>query len=113
MKTYFNELLNTQDFGYKDVNKIDKTRDKYKDNLKLITNEIKLYLFRVDYSYKTQRGNQRENYKTLVMPQCDSELAKSNVIDFINKVNKEFPHRQLSNVKILNSCYEEIIIPLI
>lgn len=72
-------------------------------SLKLISKEVKHNVWKVRYSYKTKRGNSRENYKYVIA--TDSTDAKIDFLNYINKFNKENEHRSLSNVKILEVTY--------
>ena len=71
--------------------------------LKFIDYEMKFPIYKVIYSYKTARGNKKENYKYLMA--SDGMDAKFKFLDYINKFNKEKPYRAISNVKILDVVY--------
>lgn len=109
----YKELVNMQSFNFTDQYKIDKKRELFKDDLKLITKEIKVYLFRVNYSYKTIRNNKRTNYKIVVLNENDIAEAKIKFLQYIEEFNNEFPIRKISNVKILDVQSEEMLIPLL
>lgn len=69
-------------------------------NMKFIEYEFKFNVYKVLYTYRTVRGNNRENHRYLIAQ--DNEEARFKFIKYINKFNKEKPHRTISNVKILD-----------
>lgn len=72
-------------------------------HLKIIPTIIKNDIWKVEYKYKTVRGNKKENYRYVVAK--DSTDAKFNLLDYINNFNKNNQHRSLLNVKILDVKY--------
>lgn len=72
-------------------------------NLKLIPTKIHHNIWKVDYSYKTIRGNKKENYKYVISE--DGENTRIDFINYINEFNRENQHRLILNVKILNVSY--------
>lgn len=85
-----------------------KDEDKNKEllhelHLKLIPTKIIHNLWKVNYSYKTKRGNKRENIKYVISE--DGTDARINFINHIDDFNKNNQHRELLNVKILNVNY--------
>ncbi|MEG0296794.1 MAG: hypothetical protein RR620_08740 [Clostridium sp.] len=68
-------------------------------HMKLINREIKHEVYKVIYSYKTKRGNIKENHKYVISE--DSEDATFKFLEHINEFNKEYPYRAILNVKIL------------
>ncbi|MGL4801923.1 MAG: hypothetical protein ACRC18_06630 [Cetobacterium sp.] len=72
-------------------------------SLKLIPTKINLNIWEIKYSYKTKRGNQKENHKYAIA--TDSTDAKVDFLNYIDKFNNENQHRSLSNVKILDVKY--------
>lgn len=69
-------------------------------NMKFIDEEIKFNIYKVIYTYKTARGNKRENHKYTIA--ADSEDAKFKCIETINNFNRVNTYRAISNVKILD-----------
>ena len=69
-------------------------------NMKFIEKDFTFNVYKVTYTYKTNRGNIRENHKYLISEY--EESAKLDFISYINKFNKEKPYRSISNVKILD-----------
>lgn len=85
-----------------------KDEDKNKElqhelHLKLIPTKVIHNLWEVNFSYKTKRGNKKENNKYVISE--DGTDAKINFINYINEFNKNNQHRELLNVKILNVNY--------
>lgn len=112
MKGLYSELIDNQDFGFKDEYHIQKAKSKFDDYSKLITENIKAYVYRINFSYKTKRSNRKQSCRHVVLKDLDKDEAKVNFIEYINNFNKKFPYRELSNVEILDIQCEEIIIPL-
>lgn len=69
-------------------------------NMKFIEQELRFNIYKITYTYKTLRGNNKENHKYLVAN--DSEDARFKFIEFINKYNVQQYYRAISNVKILD-----------
>lgn len=70
-------------------------------NFKFIDNEIRFNVYKVEYSYKTNRGNNKENHRYLIAN--DFGDARIKFIEYINKENNLKPYRTVLNVKILNT----------
>lgn len=88
--------------------------DLYKDNglyksklhdihLKTIPTVIKNDIWKVEYKYKTVRGNQKENYRYVIAK--DGTDARVSLLNYIGDFNKKNQHRSLLNVKILDVKY--------
>lgn len=69
-------------------------------NMKFIEKKTIFKVYKVRYTYKTNKGNPKENYKYLIADY--EEQAKLDFIEYINKFNREKPFRAISNVKILD-----------
>ena len=69
-------------------------------NMKFIEYEFQFNVYKVLYTYRTVRGNNRENHRYLIAQ--DNEDAKLKFIEYINKTNNDKPYRAISNVKILD-----------
>lgn len=72
-------------------------------SLKLIPTKIKHSIWKVRYTYRTVRGNNKENYKYVIS--TDGTDAKIDFLEYIHEFNKNNQHRALSNVKILDVNY--------
>lgn len=68
--------------------------------IKFIENDLKFKVYKIRYTYKTIRNNPRENYKYLISN--DEIDVKFKFLEFIEKFNKKYKHRSISNVKILD-----------
>ncbi|WP_419749317.1 hypothetical protein [Terrisporobacter petrolearius] len=68
--------------------------------MKFIENDLKFKVYKIRYTYKTIRNNPRENYKYLISN--DEIDVKFKFLEFIEKFNKKYKHRSISNVKILD-----------
>ena len=69
-------------------------------NMKFIDDDIKFNIYKVTYTYKTLRGNNKENHKYMIANDFDD--AKLKLIKYINEFNRSNSHRTISNVKILD-----------
>ena len=72
-------------------------------SLKLVPTKIKLNVWKITYSYKTKRGNKKENHKYIIAN--DSTDARLDFLNYINEFNESNKYRSLSNVKILDVKY--------
>lgn len=63
--------------------------------------EIRKNMYKISYSYKTVRGNKKENHR-YILASC-YENAEVNFINYINDFNKNNEYRKVSNVKILDT----------
>lgn len=113
MKDLYTQIMSQQDFGYQDEYYMQKKMKLFEDKTKLITDKIKLYVYRVNYSYKTKRGNLKENYKIIILNRNDKTEAKFKLMEYLTEFNQKYPFRAISNVKILDISFEEILLPLI
>lgn len=91
--------------------KLDFYQDKSKtndviDNIqsKFLPDEIMFSFYRIEFSYKTIRGNNKGNVKYDIA--VDEDDAKFKFIEYINKFNRQYSFRPYLNVKILK-CVEE------
>lgn len=89
-----------------DKNFIDKTKQDIL--LKFIDYEMRFSIYKIRYTYKTVRGNKKENYKYLIA--SDGTDAKFKFLDYIKRFNKEKPYRAISNVRILEVDYTADVI---
>ncbi len=85
--------------------RIDKTDkidfEKPKDfNMKFIEEDLKLNVYKIRYTYKTNRSNPKENTKYTIA--INKEEARFKFIEYINNFNIQKPYRAISNVKILD-----------
>lgn len=65
---------------------------------------LKVTAYEVNYQYTTNRGNRRSGTKYFLYQTLNPEIdMKSELDKWISKYNKDNKHRQLLNVKFLNS----------
>lgn len=69
-------------------------------NMKFIEKKVTFRVYKVIYTYKTNRGKIKENHKYLIADY--EEQAKLDFIEYINNFNRKKPFRAISNVKILD-----------
>lgn len=66
--------------------------------------KLKVTVYKVEYRYTTNRGNKRNGEKYFIFQELNPELnMKDELNKWVDNYNKENKHRQLLNVKILNS----------
>jgi len=77
----------------------------------VLCNDAELYFCEIEYSYTTNRNNDRVNKKVFVFNECDlskvdlqKDLLEKWVVDF----NKKNPLRQLSNIKLIDNSFFNI-----
>lgn len=85
-----------------------------KDELKdvhpsmFIGDDIFFMLFKIAYSYNTNRGNYRESYKVVFLNDFEglseyeaSIMAETKFQSWLDTFNRQYPFRAISNVQIL------------
>lgn len=70
---------------------------------KILDIPIKLDYYKIKFSYKTTRGNKKEDYR--FVNAVDDVEAKTRFIEYQNEFNKKYPYRALLNVQILSCAY--------
>ena len=68
----------------------------------IISTEIPIPIWRIKYSYYTQRGNPKTANKYLLRDESEWEVVDVEFNNYIKSYNEKNPERQLSNVKILD-----------
>ena len=68
----------------------------------LISQELIVPVWRVLYSYTTNRGNYKEATKYLLRHQADYDVVDRDFEMYIERFNEIHPERKLSNVRILD-----------
>lgn len=64
--------------------------------------DIKISLFEIKYSYKTNRGNEKQGVKYLVNNSINPQINyKKELNEWVIDYNSKNEHRQISNVKFL------------
>ena len=69
-------------------------------HMKFIELEQRFNIYKIIYTYKTIRGNAKENHKYII--EKDSTEAKFSFLKYIKDSNENKPYRAISNVKILD-----------
>ena len=65
---------------------------------------LSLTIYKVSYEYTTKRGNRKTGFKMLVFDRLNPSIDTKQALDkYVNDFNKDNTHRQLLNVKFLNS----------
>lgn len=68
----------------------------------LISQELIVPVWKVIYSYTTNRGNYKEAIKYLLRHHADYDVVERDFEMYIERFNEMHPERKLSNVKILD-----------
>ena len=75
--------------------------------MQIVKPQIPINVFKVDYTYTTSRGNKKNGSKYFMVnsinPQQNCEVLLSG---WVNEYNGKNKHRQLSNVKFLDSSLQ-------
>lgn len=73
--------------------------------LQIISEELYIPVWSVNYSYVTQRGNEKATTKYMFLHCGDWDIAEREFQDYIKKFNDCHPDRKILNVKILDMDY--------
>lgn len=71
----------------------------------IIDLELTIPVWKIEYRYRTNRGNDKEAVKYLFRHHADWDIAERDFHLYIDRFNEEHPERMLSNVKILDAYY--------
>ena len=71
----------------------------------IIGDYISISVWRINYSYTTARGNNKEAIKYLFREECAWDCIEYVFDRYIEKQNEKYPERKLSNVKILDTNF--------
>jgi hypothetical protein len=66
---------------------------------------IDIPCWKVVYSYKTNRGNDKQATKYFFLPESSWDVIDMEFKEHIEKLNKNHPERKISNVEILDCSY--------
>ena len=69
----------------------------------LISDEISIPVWKIQYSYYTARGNPKDAVKYILDNENAWDRIEDRFMNYIKEQNEKFPERKLSNVKILDS----------
>lgn len=70
-----------------------------------ISEELNIPIWQVKYKYTTARNNEKEAVKYIFLNEDDWDLVDSEFNEYIEKFNKKYPYKKISNVKILDVEY--------
>jgi hypothetical protein len=73
--------------------------------LQIISDDIEVPIWRIKYSYLTQRGNKKEATKYLFKDESCYDCIDNEFNLYIQRFNEEHQDRMLSNVEILDAEY--------
>lgn len=71
----------------------------------IIDSDIAIPVWKIEYRYITNRGNEKSAVKYLLRHHADWDITGRDFHLYIDRFNEEHPERMLSNVKILDSYY--------
>ena len=69
----------------------------------IISKEIAIPIWKVQYSYKTQRDNNKIAIKYLILKENGWDLVDMDFMKHIEEENEKHPERKVSNVEILDA----------
>ncbi len=73
--------------------------------LQLLSNTIRIPVWKIQYRYETVRGNSRESIKYLFIDESAFDLVEHEFNMRIQEFNENNPKRMLSNVEILDITF--------
>lgn len=71
----------------------------------IIDSELTIPVWKFEYTYTTNRGNEKRAVKYLLRHHADWDIAERDFLKYIEEFNEKHPERKLSNVKILDAFY--------
>ena len=69
----------------------------------IISEEVSIPIWKVKYSYNTNRGNPKTATKYLFLEESAWDMVENEFMDYIESMNEKHPERKLSNVEILDA----------
>lgn len=103
-----NSPSNVEDRDFSNEKLEETLKHKFHPKQVVFCNDADLYFCEIEYSYTTNRNNDRVNKKVFVFNECGLskiDLQKDLLDKWISDFNRKNPLRQLSNVKLINSRY--------
>lgn len=86
---------------------------KEKNIKQFISTEIYIPVWKIIYSYKTARGNDKQGEKFLFHREDYWDSVESEFMQYIKDYNEKNEYKKLSNVKILDCEYiGDIVLPI-
>lgn len=68
----------------------------------IISKELPVPIWKVNYEYKTMRNNTRTATKYIILDESSWDRVEEELCDYILKENEKHPERKISNVEILD-----------
>lgn len=73
--------------------------------MQFVKHDIYINVFRVKYKYTTSRGNKKQGVKYFIVNSVNPEICHETLLrKWVEEYNIKNKHRQISNVKLLDSC---------
>lgn len=94
------ELLTKCDFRDSDMAEIRQIHPK-----QFISDEIKIPIWKIRYSYLTSRGNEKTAEKYVSAAESDWDVVEPYFMEHMREFNEKFQYKAVSNVKILDMSY--------
>lgn len=73
--------------------------------LQIVSECMEIPVWKIEYSYCTQRGNNRTATKYLFLEENSWDKVENEFMKHIQNLNDKHPERKLSNVKILDTNF--------
>lgn len=79
----------------------------------IISEDVLIPIWKVEYKYNTARGNPKTATKYLFLEESAWDIIDNEFMNYIESLNERHPERELSNVEILDAEFMgKICIPL-
>lgn len=86
---------------------------KYCHPLQIANKEITIPVWKIEYKYKTARGNPKKAIKYLFLKEDGWDMVDNEFMKYIEQQNEKSPERKISNVEILDAEFMgNIYLPL-
>ena len=69
----------------------------------IISEDISIPIWKVEYKYNTARGNPKTATKYLFLEESAWDMVDNEFMSHIKSINEKYPERKLSNVEILDA----------
>ena len=73
--------------------------------LQIASECVEIPVWKIEYSYQTQRGNNKTATKYLFLEEYSWDKVENEFMKHIQNLNDKRPERKLSNVKILDANF--------
>lgn len=106
-----NSLSNVEERDFSNAKLEETLKHKFHPKQVVLCNDRQLYFCEIEYSYSTNRNNDRVGKKIFVFNVSDLskvDLQKDLLDKWISSFNKQNPHRQLFNLKLVDSRFLSI-----